>query len=309
MSMQIFDNTYLSLSEYMEKEVQGFKKFIEPPLYVTEQEKEFLDSIAKFNEVAPGFIKYTFNESNMLRIQVLRSVLDRQPVNVNNNSRLFDIITTLCKNLGIPMPLVYVYSDEDIYRMERALEETSLKGQELFQSNNAFPCGSKEMLYVFISEELMAKTEYTDLEIMALIGHEIGHALANHPIKGSIMATDLSTITNPQVIARIKQLQQNNQYSRLQEITADRAAVIACRDAAAAQSMIKKMNNLNEALWDYDHSEASHPNGKTRARAIELFGKSLLYARCIELIDHTTVDKSAYLLSARDLQAEIMKII
>ena len=309
MSMQIFDNTYLSLSEYMEKEVQGFKKFIEPPLYVTEQEKEFLDSIAKFNEVAPGFIMYTFNESNMLRIQVLRSVLDRQPVNVNNNSRLFDIITTLCKNLGIPMPLVYVYSDEDIYRMERALEETSLKGQELFQSNNAFTCGSKEMLYVFISEELMAKTEYTDLEIMALIGHEIGHALANHPIKGSIMATDLSTITNPQVIARIKQLQQNNQYSRLQEITADRAAVIACRDAAAAQSMIKKMNNLNEALWDYDHSEASHPNGKTRAQAIELFGKSLLYARCIELIDHTTVDKSAYLLSARDLQAEIMKII
>lgn len=309
MSMQIFDNTYLSLSEYMEKEVQGFKKFIEPPLYVTEQEKEFLDSIAKFNEVAPGFIKYTFNESNMLRIQVLRSVLDRQPVNVNNNSRLFDIITTLCKNLGIPMPLVYVYSDEDIYRMERALEETSLKGQVLFQSNNAFTCGSKEMLYVFISEELMAKTEYTDLEIMALIGHEIGHALANHPIKGSIMATDLSTITNPQVIARIKQLQQNNQYSRLQEITADRAAVIACRDAAAAQSMIKKMNNLDEALWDYDHSEASHPNGKTRVRAIELFGKSLLYARCIELIDHTTVDKSAYLLSARDLQAEIMKII
>ena len=207
------------------------------------------------------------------------------------------------------MPLVYVYSDEDIYRMERALEETSLKGQELFQSNNAFTCGSKEMLYVFISEELMAKTEYTDLEIMALIGHEIGHALANHPIKGSIMATDLSTITNPQVIARIKQLQQNNQYSRLQEITADRAAVIACRDAAAAQSMIKKMNNLDEALWDYDHSEASHPNGKTRTRAIELFGKSLLYARCIELIDHTTVDKSAYLLSARDLQAEIMKII
>lgn len=185
MSMQIFDNTYLSLSEYMEKEVQRFKKFIEPPLYVTEQEKEFLDSIAKFNEVAPGFIKYTFNESNMLRIQVLRGVLDKQPVNVNNNPRLFDIITTLCRNLGIPMPLVYVYSDEDIYRIGCALEKTSLKGEELFQSENAFTRGSKEMLYVFISEELMAKTEYSNPEITALIGHEIGHTLANHPIKGS----------------------------------------------------------------------------------------------------------------------------
>lgn len=309
MSMQIADNTYLSLSEYMEKEVQGFKKFIEPPLYVTEQEKEFLDSIAKFNDAVPGFIKYNFNEINMLRIHVLKDVLDKQPVNANNNTRLFDIITTLCKNLGISMPLVYIYSDADIYRVERALEETSLCGMNLFQSNNAFTCGSKEMLYVFISDELMAKTQYTDPEIMALIGHEIGHALANHPIKASIMATDLSTITNPQVIARIRQLQQNNQYSRLQEITADRAAVIACRDVEVARSMIKKMNNLNEALWDYDHSQGSHPNGKTRVRAIELFGKSLLYARCIELIDHTTIDRNAYPLSARDLQAEIMKII
>ena len=309
MSMKITDNTYLSLAEYMEKEVQGFKKFIDPPLYVTEQEKEFLDSIAKFNEAVPGFIKYNFNEINMLRIYVLRSVLDRQPVNVNNNPRLFDIITTLCKNLGISMPLVYIYSDEDIYRVGQALEETSLRGTNLFQSDNAFTCGSKEMLYVFISEEMMAKTEYTDLEIMALIGHEIGHALANHPIKGSIMATDLSTIANPQVIARIKQLQQNNQYSRLQEITADRAGVIACRSVEAACSMIRKMNQLDKALWDYDHSQVSHPNGKTRVRAMELFGKSLLYARCIELIDRMTVDKSAYPLSARDLQIEIMKII
>ena len=158
MSMKIADNTYLSLAEYMEKEVQGFKKFIDPPLYVTEQEKEFLDSIAKFNEAVPGFIKYNFNEINMLRIYVLRSVLDRQPVNVNNNPRLFDIITTLCKNLGISMPLVYIYSDEDIYRVGQALEETSLRGTNLFQSDNAFTCGSKEMLYVFISEEMMAKT-------------------------------------------------------------------------------------------------------------------------------------------------------
>ena len=309
MSMQITDNTYLTLSEYMEKEVQGFKKFIEPPLYVTEQEKEFLDSIAKFNEAVPGFIKYNFNELNMLYIQLLRSVLDKQPVNANNNPRLFDIITTLCKNLGISMPLVYVYSDEDIYRVARALEETQLKGEELFQSHNAFTCGSKEMLYVFISNELMEKTKYTDPEITALIGHEIGHALANHPIKTSIMRTDLSTIANPQVVARIRQLYQNNQYSRLQEITADRAAVLACRSVDVARSMIRKMNNINEAYWDYDHSQGSHPNGKTRVRAIELFGKSLLYARCMEMVDHCSLDKSAYPLSARDLQSEIMKII
>ena len=73
--------------------------------------------------------------------------------------------------------------------------------------------------------------------------------------------------------------------------------------------MIRKMNQLDKALWDYDHSQVSHPNGKTRVRAMELFGMSLLYARCIELIDRMTVDKSAYPLSARDLQIEIMKII
>ena len=38
MSMQIFDNTYLSLSEYMEKEVQGFKAI--EPLTNTNDEKE-----------------------------------------------------------------------------------------------------------------------------------------------------------------------------------------------------------------------------------------------------------------------------
>ncbi|GEM_PF-2736708 len=309
MSTKIANNTYLSLSEYMAKEVEDFPKFIEPPLYVTEQEKEFLDSIIKFNEVVPGFIKYKFNELNMLRIQLLRGVLDRQPVNMNNAPALFEIVMDLCKNLGIPMPLVYTYSDEDIYRMGRALEETNLDVSDLFVQNNAFTSGSKEMLYVFISDELVTRAKYTAPEIMALIGHEIGHAFANHPINSYITGLDLSSIADPQVVARIRLLRQNEQYSRLQEITADRAAVIACRSVETAQSMIKKMNNLNEDLWDYDHSQLSHPNGKTRVKAMELFGKSLLYARSIELIDKRTVDKRDYPLSARDLQAEIMKII
>ena len=40
MSMKITDNTYLSLAAYMGIEVQGFKKFFDPPLYVTGQGKE-----------------------------------------------------------------------------------------------------------------------------------------------------------------------------------------------------------------------------------------------------------------------------
>lgn len=299
--MKILENDYLSLAEFMEKEKKDFSKFIAPPLFVTEPEREFLEGIMKIEEQAPGLIKYVSSLIVNQAIMPVRCFLEKSPVTAVNNLRLFSLVNRVCKNLGITMPRVYLYTEVEAGAMK-------------WEYFNAFTCGDKEKLYVFVGEGLLAAGKFTDEEIMSLIGHELGHAMSNHTLKQVALVSDnmnISQLITPEGRIRLAKLRADNLFSRYCEITADRAGVIACRSVESAISMIKKLDEISEHRgWEFDHSKSTHPNHKTRVEAMELFGRSMLYKRVLELIDHVEInDRVAYPLTAQELQEKIDELV
>lgn len=303
--INIGKGAYMTLDEYIKHENALFPDFIKSPLYSCEEEKMLTEEIVAINEIVPGYIKYICNEHNTIFIKKIKFILDKDSVTKNNNPRLYEIITKVVKNMGINMPIVYTYSDSDILTYEETTGE-----KNVLCPSNAFTLGNRDMLYVFVSDSIINENKLSDEEIMALIGHEIGHAYSNHSIYGNLFQSnvvDLSMIFPIDVIKKITSLYQNNKFNRYNEITADRAGLIASRDLDATISMLKKIHG--EEGWEYDHSNKNHPNGKTRVDAIELFSKSLLYYRCIELIDNCSPDKRNFTIMAQELSNKINTMI
>ena len=304
--IEIGKNSFMTLEEFIRHENQTFPDFIKSPLYSCDEEKAMTDDIIKVNEKNPGYIKYLCNELNAGYVKGLHDIIQKEPINKRNNPRLHNIIARLIMNMGIPMPMVYLYTEEDVnryYDNENAIEDTLVNG-------NAFTFGTRDMLYVFVSDLLLKENKLTDEEIMSLIGHEIGHALCNHTVYNHLFVMnviDVSKVLPVDDVQRINKLYENNKFHRYNEFTADRASLIATRSLDAVVGMLKKISP--NGFWDYDHSEATHPNGKTRVDAVTKFSQSLLYARTIELIDGITIDKSGFPIDAQALSVEINKMV
>ncbi|MBQ8221000.1 MAG: M48 family metalloprotease [Bacteroidaceae bacterium] len=306
--MEILKKNYLSLSEFIQKEMRDFPNFIQPPLYATDQEKQFSDVLIEFNKQQPGYLKYIVHTENMRRIAALRRLLGKDQVNASNNPQLFNVITKLCKGLGVNMPIVFTYGNRDIAAITDVM--SSGGACELFVENNAFTLGTKDSLYIFVSEELINSTQLNENELLVLIAHEVGHAMANHSLRTlTYQSNFIQYIVDIDAKNKIKKMMSDKSFSRLQEVTADRAALIACRNVDYVCSMLDKLGKVHPELMDYDDSESDHPNNRKRIEMIRLFAKSQLYAECIERIDGFPVDKSRYIYTESDLQVHIMRII
>ena len=149
--------------------------------------------------------------------------------------------------------------------------------------------------------------------MLALIAHEVGHAIANHSLQNIICDPNVLKFFESvggdllrNKISKIKDMLNNNLAARLKEVTADRASLLACRNVDYVCSMFEK---LPSELMNYDDFYSSHPNNKKRIAMINLFAESQLYADCIERIDCCSVDKTKYKYSEQELQNLIMAIV
>lgn len=302
--IQIENTLYMTLHEFMEHEDKTFPQFVEAPLFACEDEKKLVKSIIEVNKIQPGYIKYVCSEVNAKYIAELKDIIGKQPVTQRNNPKLYNIITSVTRNLGISMPMIYTYTEEDVYDFNDNSETSSLI------SDNAFTMGTRDMLYVFVSDSIIEGNKLTDDEIAALIGHEIGHALANHQVYSQVFLRRI--VNNKATVAAIKWdeingLYKSNRFSRINEFTADRAALLASRNIEAVEGLLRKISE--DGGWEYDHSNSTHPNGKSRVEAIKLFASSMLYIQCVEHIDNTEIEKNTSSLTNKQLDEGIKRLL
>ena len=89
----IENKPYMSLYEFIEYEDKTFPQFIEAPLFACDDEKKLVKIIVEVNKLQPGYIKYVCSEENAKYIAELKNIIDKQPVTVRSNPKIFEIIT------------------------------------------------------------------------------------------------------------------------------------------------------------------------------------------------------------------------
>lgn len=127
---------------------------------------------------------------------------------------------------------------------------------------------------------LAAVETLTDTELVAAIGHELGHVQNGH----IMLVTALHYLTHGaaffvrwMVQPAIITLQA---WSRRAEVTCDRAALIASRDLDATISSMTKLAlgaDTGTGITKYAELFRSHPNVAKRVEALKLFADSALY--------------------------------
>jgi Zn-dependent protease with chaperone function len=110
---------------------------------------------------------------------------------------------------------------------------------------NAFTTGEKEPLMVLHSGMIdflePAEQQY-------IVGHELGHILSHHVLYHMIVDSfvgflDLGLLTKPIELALLY-------WSRMSELTADRAGLLACQDVNACIKAMIKMAGLPQSQYD-----------------------------------------------------------
>lgn len=213
--------------------------------------------------------------------------------------RVYAAVKQGSARLGVRTPPVYV-----------APASSKLSSQVL---------GTNDDPYIVINAELVERCN--DLELLALIGHELGH-LQNDQV---VYATSLYYLTNSAMMfvrwvvqPAIMTLQA---WSRRAEITCDRAALLCTQDLNATIHAMVKMSLGFDKDADFDieaylasmptskggvgrYAELfrSHPYLPKRIAALKLFAESSFYAR-------VTGDKREDALSAEDLDAQVGEIV
>lgn len=155
----------------------------------------------------------------------------------------------------------------------------------------AHALGTDDDIYIVISADL--PDMLTDLELIAALGHELGHVQNNHVVYNTALyylehsaAIFVRWIVQPAIMAL-------QGWARRAEITCDRAALICARDVKTTMSaMIKSslgagevdvedyLKNLPEkgrGVGRYAELFRSHPYLPKRARALEVFAESNFY--------------------------------
>jgi Zn-dependent protease with chaperone function len=189
-------------------------------------------------------------------------------------SRIHSITKTACDTLAITMPQVFVVNSP------------------IF---NAGTLGTNDDSFIIVHSSLV--DQYTDEELLTVIGHECGHIHNSHVAYLTALhyltymaGMFLPWILQPALVAL-------RTWSRRAEITCDRAGMLVSRDQAAAERAITKLAvgsrklyeefNLDAFLEQHEESNqgigkymevfATHPWLPKRVLAMRVFGDSQLY--------------------------------
>jgi Zn-dependent protease with chaperone function len=190
--------------------------------------------------------------------------------------RIFGITRTACDTLQIAMPQVFVVNDPKF---------------------NAGTFGTNEDSFVIVHSSLI--DQYSDEELLTVIGHECGHIHNSHVAYLTALhyltymaGLFLPWILQPALVAL-------RGWSRRAEITCDRAGMLCGKDSAIAQKALTKLALGSQKLYDefnidafleqYDEGKegigkymevfATHPWLPKRVLAMRVFAESEIFRK------------------------------
>ncbi len=193
-------------------------------------------------------------------------------------SRIHGITKTACDTLQIRMPQVFVVNSPVF---------------------NAGTLGTNDDSFIMVHSALV--DQYTDEELLTVIGHECGHIHNSHVAYLTALhyltymaGMFLPWILQPALVAL-------RTWSRRAEITCDRAGMLVARDQQAAERAITKLAVGSRKLYEEfnldafleQHEEGSHGIGKymevfathpwlpKRVLAMRVFGDSQLFRAAV----------------------------
>ena len=192
--------------------------------------------------------------------------------------RIYRIVKQSCDTLQITMPQVF------------------LVNSPVF---NAGTLGTNEDSFIIVHSSLV--DQYSDEELLTVIGHECGHIHNSHVAYLTALhyltymaGLFLPWILQPALVAL-------RGWSRRAEVTCDRAGMLVSKDQAAAERAITKLAvgsrklyeefNLDAFLEQHEEGSqgigkymevfATHPWLPKRVLAMRVFGESQLYQKAI----------------------------
>jgi Zn-dependent protease with chaperone function len=190
--------------------------------------------------------------------------------------RIYGIVRTASETLGIHVPQVF------------------LVNSPVF---NAGTLGTNEDSFIVVHSSLV--DQYSDEELLTVIGHECGHIHNSHVAYltalhylTTMAGMFLPWILQPAMIAL-------RGWSRRAEITCDRAGMLVAKNQAAAERAITKLavgskklyeefnldafleqhGESNQGIGKYMEVFATHPWLPKRVLAMRVFGESQLYRK------------------------------
>ena len=213
-------------------------------------------------------------------------------------SRIHSITKTACDTLQITMPQVFVVNNPVF---------------------NAGTLGTNDDSFIIVHSSLV--DQYTDEELLTVIGHECGHIHNSHVAYLTALhyltymaGMFLPWILQPALVAL-------RTWSRRAEITCDRAGMLVSRDQPAAERAITKLAvgsrklyeefNLDAFLEQHEESNqgigkymevfATHPWLPKRVLAMRVFGESQLF--------HTAIGGAAAGLSMSEVDSRVAGLL
>ena len=212
--------------------------------------------------------------------QIGKHQLLGQAVKVSDRQfpRIHSLTKRACDVLGIALPQVFVVNDPRF---------------------NAATYGTNDDSFVLVHSALVE--QYSDEELLTVIGHECGHIHNSHV--AYLTALHYLTFMAGMFVPWILQpaLVALRTWSRRAEVTCDRAGMLVSKDASAAERAIAKLAvgsrrlyeefNLDAFLEQHEEGTqgigrymevfATHPWLPKRVLAMRVFGESQLYADAI----------------------------
>jgi Zn-dependent protease with chaperone function len=192
--------------------------------------------------------------------------------------RIYDITKRACDTLQIATPQVFVVNDPRF---------------------NAGTLGTNDDSFIIVHSALV--DQYSNEELLTVIGHECGHIHNSHVAYLTALhyltymaGMFLPWILQPALVAL-------RTWSRRAEITCDRAGMLVARDQQAAERAITKLAvgsrklyeefNLDAFLEQHEEGSqgigkymevfATHPWLPKRVLAMRVFGESQLYRKAV----------------------------
>lgn len=175
-------------SDYVKRRIASITQEMTSPPYAVEGEEARTKALNEFVKKDP----YGYYEKINTMADSLLTDRQCQPVTRLSDPVFYDVMGDCCAALGFKNTVGYVYTP-------KAFENPY----------NAMATGYLDMTWVMVSKSFLEGNLLTDLELAALIGHELGHTAARHS-SFACMGADIKGDEN-----------------RRQEYTADRAGLMA----------------------------------------------------------------------------------
>ena len=167
---------------------------------------------------------------------------------------------------------------------------------------NAFSFGLDEKPYIVVGEALL--NTLTEQEIVALVGHELGHIGCGHMLYHTLaefllqgVTLSASALGVPLIEAPLRLALLS--WRRESEVSADRASLLVTESVEVVRSLLQKVVSLNNrASLIYDAlSElvSSHPHLTRRIALVEEYYRSAKYEMAKHKIEKRSIVRKALL--------------